>query len=291
MIEMERFFSKLVSKKFWILLSTGRPWNAFPVAVIGFSAAILTNSNIAVTTSLLISFSLACVYIAGAILNDVFGQNHDKINAPYLPIIRGAVEPTEALRFAILTYILGVLLAFLVNFTFFIIFLLFIAFSLFYSIPPIRAERRGFFAQGYLAFTTGFMPAIAGAAAAGSFNIHVLTAFALFSLFFAFALIIKDFKDILGDAAVGKRTFVIRVGRRFALNVAQIGTIVFLPSALYAFYLLRPSPFLLISGLTVLLLIIHFQRFVNIDAEDAFAKMRISISLLLIVLLLWSVGI
>jgi 4-hydroxybenzoate polyprenyltransferase len=96
-----------------------------------------------------------------------------------------------------------------------------LAFALAYSAEPIRLAKRGAVASLTLPLGYVAVPFALGELAAGG-RFHPIDLVVLASLCVAFVgrLVLKDFRDVRGDALFGKRTFLVRHGRRRAVAVS-----------------------------------------------------------------------
>jgi hypothetical protein len=95
-----------------------------------------------------------------------------------------------------------------------------LAFALAYSLEPIRLSRRGAVASLTLPLGYVAVPFVLGDLAAGG-RVRPADVAVLASLYVAFIgrLVLKDFRDVRGDTLFGKRTFLVRHGRRRAVAV------------------------------------------------------------------------
>jgi 4-hydroxybenzoate polyprenyltransferase len=96
-----------------------------------------------------------------------------------------------------------------------------LAFATVYSRPPVRLAGRGILAPLTLPLAFVAVPYLVGILAArGSLRAEDLGM--LLGLYIAFVgrLVLKDLRDVRGDALFGKRTFLVRHGRRAAVVVA-----------------------------------------------------------------------
>ncbi len=248
---MEKLFSR--KGKLWALFEIGRPWNALVFAImtaIGFSLSG-GGSAYAFLASCIAAF---LIYLGGSTVNDLFDLEVDRHNMAYRPLHRKDFSVDKALRFSEVTCLAALLISATVNVALLFWNLFFIVAAMAYSVPPLRFVSRGILAQFYLGFTTVVLPMASGvlAATGGRFTLSadaVLLAVSLFMLF-SFVLIIKDFKDLEGDAKGGKRTFLLTVGEHSGKKVALTGTLVFFPASVYLMSGFAKNPlFLLLSAI------------------------------------------
>ena len=83
-----------------------------------------------------------------------------------------------------------------------------------YSLPPLQLSKRGVIASLLLPFGFVAVPFLTGILAAGSaVSVPDLGLLAGLYLGFVGRILLKDFRDVRGDALLGKRTFLVRHGR------------------------------------------------------------------------------
>jgi 4-hydroxybenzoate polyprenyltransferase len=168
-------------------------------------------------------------YVVATCLNDVFDLDVDRINHPGArdrPLVSGEATPRQLITVAVvaagvaliagLSIDLGaaalVATSLLVNFA--------------YSAPPVRLCSRALAAPVVLAFAYVVLPYGIGLAAAGlpvsELDVRVT---ACFVVLFVGRMLLKDFRDQRGDAAFGKRTFLLTYGKATTLTLT-LGCIV-----------------------------------------------------------------
>jgi 4-hydroxybenzoate polyprenyltransferase len=168
-------------------------------------------------------------YVVATCLNDVFDLDVDRINHPGArdrPLVSGEATPRQLITVAIvaagvaliagLSIGLGaaalVATSLLVNFA--------------YSAPPIRLCSRALAAPVVLAFAYVVLPYGIGLAASGlSLSQLDVRVTACFVVLFVGRMLLKDFRDQRGDAAFGKRTFLLAYGKSTTLTLT-LGCIV-----------------------------------------------------------------
>ena len=289
---MERFFNKLGKNKLASLFLMGRPWNALGCSLLVATTILIIQKNYPINSIVLASISAFFIYIAGAILNDFFDQQADKVNAPYLALEQGRVNEKEALAFSTFSYAVSLVIATLFGIAFVIWIIFFIFLSIIYSAPPIRFVSRGILAQISLGFTTALVPAYAGIVAVYKrFEIptDILIPFFAFFILFIFLWMMKDFKDAEGDLKSGKKSVVVKYGPKKVRAIAIIGSAIFFPLTVILFNnFFQSMSFLVIS--TVLLIFLLITEYgVEKNPERAFGKIRIGVLIFLLLLLLSSI--
>lgn len=295
---MERFFASIMKKrKIYALFEIGRPWNGIVLGLIALIGFFLVSVEPHLSLSLGVFFCFLLTYMAGATLNDICDVKIDMINLPYRPLQRGAITVREATLFALLLYSASLLLSFILNFQLFVGIVILTALSIAYSYPPIAMERRGLLGNITLGFVTVFIPAFTGAwVAVGTFNLPWLfwIAILFFTLFTSFLLIIKDFKDLIGDRIKGKKTFAVAVGRKTAFYISLAGIAVFFPITIFLFGLLLGNFWLfylisIILFITLFLIEIKNIRGTRLSDERMFTNIRVIFLLFVLFILVFAI--
>ncbi len=163
----------------------------------------------------------AVLNAASNALNQIYDLEIDRINKPGRPLPSGRLSHTEAWVFTIVTYVLALILAWLVapggRRECFWMVLVATAITVIYSVPPVRTKRLGIWANVTIAIPRGVLLKVAGWSAVKT----VMAAEpwfigAIFGLFLLGASTTKDFADMDGDARGGCRTLPIIYGVRRA---------------------------------------------------------------------------
>jgi 4-hydroxybenzoate polyprenyltransferase len=154
---------------------------------------------------------------AGAV-NDLADELIDRVNFPGVgkrPLSSGQATRRQMLALALLSGAVSAGVAFAVNWRVGLVVLGALALSAAYSSPPIRISARGGLASfllpaGYVAF-----PYLVGLfTVQESISAEQLVLLAGLWVAFIGRILLKDFRDVEGDAMFGKRTFLLRHGRR-----------------------------------------------------------------------------
>ncbi len=163
--------------------------------------------------------SVALVYLvhsAQTIKNDIVDRETDRINMPERPLVSGSISlfQAEALFFGLLLLAFACVMLLGKIFFFWGVVLYFVGWL--YNEPPFLGSHRPVYSILLLALYFTTLPVLFGAyAAVGnhfSFSIPMVIAIIGLSLSRAATSIFKDFKDVVGDAATGKKTFLLRFG-------------------------------------------------------------------------------
>ncbi|HMC02486.1 MAG TPA: UbiA family prenyltransferase, partial [Cellulomonadaceae bacterium] len=92
-----------------------------------------------------------------------------------------------------------------------------------YSLPPFQLSKRGIVAPLILPFAFVAVPFLAGILAVRP-AVHATDLWLLAGLYLGFIgrILLKDFRDLRGDALLGKRTFLVRRGRAWTCGLSAI---------------------------------------------------------------------
>lgn len=166
------------------------------------------------------AFFAALLNTASNVLNQITDLESDRINKPERPIPSGKVTVREAWVLSISSYVLALLVAWIVtpagtNYACFLCALVAAAATYVYSAPPFRTKRFGWWANLTIATPRGLFLKVAGWSLIISPNTP--EAWYIGSIFFVFLLgasSTKDFADMKGDEVAGCRTLPIVYGVR-----------------------------------------------------------------------------
>ena len=207
-------------------LELGRPFTLVAPAL-GFLSGGLTALgaappeplSMASLTYPLIGSLMAAVLNAGNnALNQIYDLEIDRINKPKRPLPSGRVSTSDAWVFAAVTYLLALVLAWLVapggRHECFWIVLVAVICTFIYSMPPLRTKRLGIWANITIAIPRGVLLKVAGWSSVKTIvGIEPWYIGAIFGLFLLGATTTKDFADMEGDRLGGCRTLPIQYRR------------------------------------------------------------------------------
>lgn len=218
--------------------------------------------------SLLGALMAATLNAASNALNQITDLEQDSVNKPERPLPTGRISVRAAGWFAAATYLLALLLAWLVVYPAarpksgrpwdghdcFWVVVLGLLFTLAYSLEPIRTKKHWFFANLTIAIPRGMLLKVAGwSAAAPVFSDK--EPWLLGGVFFLFLLgasSTKDFADIEGDLRVGCRTLPGRFGTTIAARVIApflVFPFLLLPVMTWAGWLSASLPAMTVLGM------------------------------------------
>jgi 4-hydroxybenzoate polyprenyltransferase len=199
------------------LVSLARP--AVLLLVILSAAAGLAAAGVADRPAVAAPVAVAVTgFILFAVtVNDLADEAVDRVNlagVPGRPLVEGRADRHEMILVAVVSAALALAAAPLISAAAVGVVAAGLAFALAYSLPPIRLSGRGALAS--LLLPAGFVavPFILGLVA-GDAPLLGRNAVLLAGLYVGFIarILLKDFRDVRGDALFGKRTFLVRHGR------------------------------------------------------------------------------
>src|SRR4029079_7119565 len=224
-------------KRFKLLLEFSRPFTLVAPAL-GFVSGAATAYGAAPRevwhTDLilypLIGSLMAAVLNAGNnALNQIYDLDIDAVNKPKRPLPSGRLSMREAWWFTIGTYVIALVLAWMVapagpstglragRHECFLLVLVAVICTYIYSVPPLRTKREGIWANVTIAIPPGRLLKGAGWSSVKKIGgAEPWYIGAIFGLFLLGASTTKDFADMEGDARGGWRTLPLIYGGRAA---------------------------------------------------------------------------
>jgi len=162
-------------------------------------------------------------------VNDLADVEIDRINLVghgNRPLVLGLARRRELVVTALTGALLALGAAFAIGWPAFLVSLVGIAISAAYSLPPFRLAGRGAVASLMLPACYVAVPFLTGMALT-SHRIGTANLVLLVGLYVGFVgrILLKDFRDVRGDALFGKRTFLVRHGRQATCRFAAVGWI------------------------------------------------------------------
>ena len=150
-------------------------------------------------------------------LNQIYDLEIDRVNKPKRPLPSGRLTVRQAWRFTVATYVLALVLAWLVmpggRHECFWLVLVAVVCTFIYSMPPLRTKQHGIWANITIAIPRGVLLKVAGWSAVKTiFIAESWYIGAIFGLFLLGATTTKDFADMEGDRLGGCRTLPIQYG-------------------------------------------------------------------------------
>jgi 4-hydroxybenzoate polyprenyltransferase len=174
-------------------------------------------------------FTVVLVVIAGwfvnaTVVNDLADELIDRVNFPAVgrrPLASGEATRRELQLLGMAAGSVSLVVGWAVNWRVGMVVVIGLALSAAYSLPPFRISGRGGLASillpaGYVAF-----PFLVGVLSVQpSLSREQLILLAGLWVSFIGRILLKDFRDVEGDAMFGKRTFLLRHGRRITCMVS-----------------------------------------------------------------------
>lgn len=164
------------------------------------------------------------VVVAGFLLfsvafNDLADEAIDRVNLPYdrrRPLVTGMAGRSELMAIGVVSAIVALAVSVALGWPAIALTAGGLALSAGYSLRPVRLADRGVVASLVLPACYVAVPFLLGVVAGrGQVRTPDLVLLAGLYLGFVGRILLKDFRDVRGDALFGKRTFLIRHGRRW----------------------------------------------------------------------------
>jgi 4-hydroxybenzoate polyprenyltransferase len=184
-------------------------------AAVGAAQAGLPNNSIVLAKALLV---VVAFLLCAVVVNDLSDEAIDRINLPAdarRPLVSGACTRSEFVVIGATAGTLALLASLLLHWPAVIVVAAGLALILAYSLRPIRVADRG--AMASLLLPAGYVgvPYLVGIfSVRGRVIAGDLLLLAGLYVGFIGRILLKDFRDVRGDALFGKRTFLVRYGRR-----------------------------------------------------------------------------
>ncbi|MFA4641240.1 geranylgeranylglycerol-phosphate geranylgeranyltransferase [Pyrococcus kukulkanii] len=194
-----------------------RPHNCILAGIVGILGALVAYEGIPGINKLALIFLV--VYFgcsAGNTINDYFDYEIDRINRPKRPIPRGAIPRNVALYYALIQYLIGIILAYFLRIEAFLFALGAYALTFLYA---WKLKPLPFVGNLAVATLTGVTP-IYGAVGVGRIGLAGYLAICAFLVNVA-REIMKDIEDVEGDRKMGAKTLPIILGEKKAGIIAS----------------------------------------------------------------------
>ena len=169
---------------------------------------------------LTISAALSVFFISASILvsNDYFDIETDKINAPHRPIPSGLVSPAQALAFAVLLLLSGLILSLTISIAAFLFSMGLTIIGLLYN---RKFKKHGLLGNLMVSFSVGMTFVFGGLSVGMPFNKVVLFFAVIAALVDLGEEIAADSMDVKGDKLIDSKSIAIRHGKEKALRVSS----------------------------------------------------------------------
>ena len=183
-------------------------------AAIGLAAAGRADAFHPLFTTVLVT--LAGWFVHATVLNDVDDEAIDRVNlaaARGRPLVSGVATRAELLALGRAAGFVSLLVGWATGWRVGAVVTLGLALNVAYSRPPLRVSRRGGVASCLLPLGYVAVPYLVGVLSVkSSLGRQDLVVLAGLYVVFAGRILLKDFRDVRGDAMHGKRTFLVRHG-------------------------------------------------------------------------------
>ncbi len=183
-------------------------------AVVGFAQAGATPGGPKLFVDLLVVMAYLLFSVA---VNDIADAPIDRCNLPgsNRPLVTGRADEREMRAIAAVSAVVALGVAMFVSWLILIVVAAALLLSAAYSLPPVRLAARGALAAMVLPAGYVATPYLVGLLSIRS-SMTPRDAALLAGLYLGFIgrILLKDFRDVRGDALFGKRTFLVRHGRR-----------------------------------------------------------------------------
>ena len=208
-----------------LLMVLTRPAVAFlfcVYVVVGLAKAGDTGSGVRLFRDLLVVFGFLLFSVA---VNDLSDAPIDRQNLPNSnrPLVTGRADEREMKTIAVVAAVVSTGVAALGGWALLALAVGGLVLSAAYSLPPLRLAGRG--AVAALVLPAGYVavPFLVGLLSVKP-NVTLDDGLLLAGLYLGFIgrILLKDFRDVRGDALFGKRTFLVRHGRRTTCMISAI---------------------------------------------------------------------
>jgi 4-hydroxybenzoate polyprenyltransferase len=173
---------------------------------------------------LLTPILLGCLFIGATTVNDIADEEVDKVNLAgdrRRPLATASAQKKHLKFLNAMAFITALITALAIRPILAGLVLLAMGLSYIYSMPPIQISHRGILAPLLLPINYVLFPFLIGASLHPSgWSVRVGIALAGLYISFIGRIILKDFRDVKGDARYGKRTFLVRYGSKRTCQVA-----------------------------------------------------------------------
>lgn len=196
-----------------------RPGNAIMAVIAIFLMAVISGKF-----TLEVLMAAVVVFIvtgAGNSINDYFDHKIDAINKPQRPIPSGRISLKTALIYSISLFVVGIILAFLINFLLGMIAFLSSFLMIFYARD---LKTKCFIGNLSISFLTGLC-FVFGGIAVGQIMVSIYLGFYAFLMTMA-REIVKDMEDMEGDKEEGATTLPLVYGTRTSSQIAAFFMII-----------------------------------------------------------------
>ena len=169
---------------------------------------------------------IALWYINGTSLNDYADQEIDKINLKKTherPLLEKAVSRKQILVVSVFSAAMSLIFSLMISKEVMLVTTAFIFLNIIYSLKPFEVSHKGELAILLLPLGYVVFPILLGVYSTGNtLNSFAIVLICALYLQFISRIILKDYRDVKGDARFGKKTFLLKYGNKLTCRVAQL---------------------------------------------------------------------
>jgi geranylgeranylglycerol-phosphate geranylgeranyltransferase len=198
--------------------------------------------------------------------NQVSDLKIDTINRPNRPIPAGKISIREALGFTFTVYGIGLVIAYIISFSFFVVTAICLIITTLYSTPPVYLKKRFILSTTTIALCQSWLFLLAGWVIYSFANPWEPTFWFIGSVLFILlvgACGTKDFTEVQGDGRYGMKTLPFLYGNEKAAKITGpffVLPFVLIPIGVYTGILVHRSIFLLILAV--------YGMYININMKN-----------------------
>ncbi len=188
-------------------------------------------------------------YIAGTAMNDYADYEIDIINLAkdkQRPLVAGLISREELLKLSVSASLLSLCCAmFTSNFKIIVLFCVLLILNWAYSFKPFQISRRGGLAPALLPLGYVALTVLSGMflVTESITSLHI-TLVATFYIHFLSRILLKDYRDVIGDKKAGKATLLLKKGNVY---ITKLSSLLYLSSTLAFIYLVPRDKYKLTS--------------------------------------------
>ena len=190
--------------------------------LVGLALGGVANDAVAVVRLLVLVLAFV-VYAVSC--NDLADLEVDRVNLPddpRRPLVTGAAARRDLALLATGSAVVAVAAAATQGLESLVLTLAGLAVAAAYSLPPVRISRRGVVAPLVLPALFVGLPFALGVLAGRRLTVADLVVLSALYVGFVGRIVLKDFRDVVGDRLFGKRTFLVRHGRQATCALSAI---------------------------------------------------------------------
>ncbi len=215
------------------------------------------------------AFTYAMLNGASNAYNQISDLKIDRINRPKRPIPSGKISIKEALCFTFTVYAIGLVIAYIISFSFFVVTAICLIITTFYSTPPIYLKKRFLLSTATIALCQSWLFLLAGWLIYPFANPWEPTFWFIGSVLFILligACGTKDFTEVDGDGKYGMKTLPILYGNDKAAKITGpffVLPFILIPIGVYMGILVHRTIFLLILLVYGIYINLNMKNLIN----------------------------